>query len=413
MIKNLILSLSNKFSNVILKLIVTVLIARNLGPDGFGDYSLFLTVSASTTLIFLFGTHNFLLNRSKNIITIRKYNNIIRKYYFIIFILMFFISFIAFGFFYNLINATILALFFSVQYLFFVYQYQFMALNLYNKLVVYNVIFYLVLIICSAVFTPNNFIIYLLFYSAAGITAIVSYSNILIPRNLKLSRMDLLLLRYQFRISSKNFLIDINSIIQQRLDFFILYFFGGSYVAGIFAAVKNISESILYIPKSIQPIIIQEKNDTQLYKLFKIINLVLVFIMIVGILFSQTILTLVFGSNYEDGNIILKITFIIIYIYSLTLILSAEYIRQNIQSIALRKSVITTIVMIIILLIASQFDHILLSISLGTLISYLVLLLLLFLSSYIPFNIFHIAIKDIKYYYRVLPNKFKQKNYKE
>lgn len=396
MLKNIVFSVSTKFSNIAFKLILTIFIARILGPGGFGVYSLYLSLSAAFTLLLLFGSQNFLLNRSKNKASIRKYNNTFRKYYFVLFLL---VNVIVFPFLFinnNILDTFILTSFFSIQFLFFVYQYQFMALNFYKNLIKYNIIYYLIILILSITFQPTSYTIYLSFYTIGGIGAILYFRKFLIPKTLRFTKFELLFLKLQIKTSKRNFLLDMNSIIQQRLDFFVLYLFGGNQIAGIYAAVKNISESILYLPKSIQPIIIQEKDDSRLYPIIKIVNIFLFLISIIGLISSEIIMNLVFGETYSEGVIILKISFIIIYIYSLTILISSDYIRLNLQLIAIKKNVISTILMVCILAVALSFKNVLYSVTIGVLISYILLLLLLLKNHKMSKNLFKLSSKDLK-----------------
>lgn len=318
------------------------MIARIAGPAEFGAYTLILNISATVTLIILLGSHYFLLAKVTTSKYKKDYLNIFKVYFIVLSLLMFILIFLGASFFENLNTSIIYSGYIMVYFLFFVNQFIFMVKDKYKKLLYYNVLYYGVFLLFCLVFSANNHLEYLTFNMVSMIIALIVNHDLFVF-SLNIDKRVLRLFKKHFIFSYKTFIIDFNNLIQQKIDFYIVYFFGGDYLAGIYAAIKNIVESILFIPRAIQPVILQTKNKTQYTNILSYFNIFLLIVISGAIILSNELISIIYGENYLMGNFTFKLLMISIYFCSMSIVIVSYKIRNSeINKTIVQSSIITS-----------------------------------------------------------------------
>lgn len=327
---NVVYAFLTKVHNVFLKAFITIWVARIVGPNEFGNYSLILTIASIITLLLLFGSHNFLLVKVTKSTFKQYYINLFNKYYLIITVLLLFTSSLILLFLERDTRSILItSIFISTNFYFFSVQYFFMVQFGYKKLLSYNVFYYILFILIIFVFGVSDAYSILLTSAISELICVLAFMNNYKIQKLILSKRDMRVLRIQMSFSSKSFIIDIQNILMQRMDFLILSILASPTTFGIYAAGKNIAEALLFIPKTLQPFILQNNKSKQLRRIIIISLTLLAMGVLILIITPSTIMRLAYGNEFLEESYWLQISLVTIFIYSLLMLRNSKNISLS------------------------------------------------------------------------------------
>lgn len=347
MLKNSIYSLTSRLFVAFFKFISYIIIAKNLGVKGYGEFVFGMTMMFILTMIILFGYQHSIIRVNSKMKRNNMFNYVSKMYA----VLLCFTSIILLMIIGTVILDDILiALAFSIvvssHIYFLIKQSILMSQNLFKRVIVINLVQGILFILIIIIFTSPDYYMYLFFYGAANFFASLSITDKVQKVNIRYSRF-LRIVKLQLKVGFKNLLFEVNNILHNRFDIILLKIMGQDYLLGIYSMVKNFIEALLYLPKAMQPVLLREgttnKKNINVIKSTLPLDLLLLFIIIIFIFFGNKIIELSFGKEFLEGGVFLIISLIGLLMYSKALVINSYIMGKGLYNRGIYNSSIMSI----------------------------------------------------------------------
>lgn len=302
MLRNSFYSLISRLSAAFLKLGAYLYLAKVMNIEDYGRFSFYMAITYVVSLVLLFGMNNSIIQVYSSLKNIRLLQLVIYYSKLISLTLALFSFLLFFSFltiFFTTEHAFILSLAFSTQLLFMVVQSINLAENKMRSYILLPIIqlsLFWVMVLNQINYNPLNIV------QAYSLSCFVVIP-LLFPKEIKKinkRKFKIILLRL-WKYGIKHLMFEINNVVINRSDIFILKVLGLEILLGYYAIIKNIIEGLMYLPKALQPIILRDFNET-FNDLFKKINFILtsfyLILLISFIVIGEKIILLIWNVQY-------------------------------------------------------------------------------------------------------------------
>ncbi|MBD7964909.1 flippase [Fictibacillus norfolkensis] len=362
-IKNNIFTLSRQIISIFISLISSIFIARYLGPEGQGSYSLiillplmlltFLNFGIGSSSIFYIGKKEENLNTIiKTIIFTGIWLSIISVIIGLIIILLFSDQFFS-GISLKLLLASLLVLpfLFTKSFLQSIFQGK-QNFQVFNIILLVEQITILILVILLFKLVNVSVVQALIAYFIGQVITLISIV-IIIKRdksiNIKKGRFSSSFLRKSLQYGLKVHLSNVLAFVNYRADILMISFFINPMAVGIYTIAVNIAEKLWIISQSASTVLFPKiaslKNNNDGSKITSQVNrnvLAICTFLGCGIFFSvDYIIYFLFGEMYSESSIIIKLLLPGIILFSVARILSNDFAGRGKPEINLYTAIFT------------------------------------------------------------------------
>lgn len=302
MLKNSLYSLVSRLSAAFLKLGSYLYLAKVLNIVEYGHFSFLMAIVYIGSMVMLFGMNNSILQIYSMISNKRlkvEFINYSKIYTLIIAFLSFIVSTVIFKIFYTNIQSLILAFSIFIQIIFMMTQNINLVENKFKKYIWLPIIQLLLFFVIILFLKVNNGFQVIQIYSITCLTAFL-FMSYFVKYNINFIRFKILYNKI-FQYGKKHLMFEMNNVLINRSDIFILKLFNLDYILGFYSIVKNVIEGLMYIPKSLQPIILKDFNSTNELLLKKInIGLTSFYMLALSfvIIFGEKIISVIWNDEY-------------------------------------------------------------------------------------------------------------------
>lgn len=338
MILNSLYSLTSRLSAAVIKIIVYLYLAKVLNVIEYGQFSFLMTVNNIGAMFLLFGINHSVLqviSSIKNIRLKKKIINISVQY-------LLLLSICSFGFITGILSliftfkiGIIVGIGISTQIIYIMIQ----SINLaedkmlrYILLPTTQLVLFFTLVL--AIEIKGSYQVIFLYSISSLIALLLMKVNTQI--NIKLS---LIVLKRMLSMGKSHLLNELNNVLIHRSDIIILKLLKLDMLLGFYSIVKNVIEGMLYLPKSLQPIILRDYNYSK-RGIIKTINLVILLIQILMLIatyiFGEYLIEVFLGKHYLIVYNILLLYLVGLIFMSIGMInsykmLSYKYFKETIM----------------------------------------------------------------------------------
>lgn len=294
-------SLTSRLSAAVLKIIIYLYLAKVLNIIEYGQFSFLMTVNNIGAMFLLFGINHSILQVMSKLTNTRLKKKIIDisvQYLMILSVISFLLITGVFSLLFTFKTGVLLGIGISSQIIYIMVQ----SINLgenrmfrYILLPTIQLVLFFILVLIIDV--KNSYQVIILYSITSLIALFLIRINIVI--NVKLS---LIVLKKMLYMGKSHLLNEMNNVLIHRSDIIILKILKLDMLLGFYSIVKNVIEGMLYIPKSLQPIILREYNKSKketIKKINVVIILFHIFVLIVTYMYGEYLIKIFLGDSYS------------------------------------------------------------------------------------------------------------------
>jgi O-antigen/teichoic acid export membrane protein len=293
-------SLTSRLSAAVLKIIIYLYLAKVLTVIDYGQFSFLMTVNNIGAMFLLFGINHSILqvmSRLTNTRLKKKIIDISVQYLMILSVISCLLITGVFSFLFTFKTGVLLGIGISSQIIYIMVQ----SINLgenrmfrYILLPTIQLILFFILVLIIEV--ENSYQVIVL-YSITSLIALL-----LIKINIKINvKLSLIVVKKMLSMGKNHLLNELNNVLIHRSDIIILKILKLDMLLGFYSIVKNVIEGMLYIPKSLQPIILREYNNSKkktIGKINLVVILIHIFVLIVTYMCGEYLIEFFLGDSY-------------------------------------------------------------------------------------------------------------------
>jgi O-antigen/teichoic acid export membrane protein len=340
--KPVLFTFSSNILLLLLSIILSIIINRALGPYVKGIYTFYITIPLLLSSFLSFGleSSNVYFIGKRKIPVHNLINNSIYFYLSIFIVLSLLFKIFEKNFCFNIKNYT------SSNYILYliliatplIIENKFLLSILlglkryksYNSLQIIQVFLLIVSFSLYIIFFKNNDVSIFILIWTFSILLNLLIILIFLRKYIKLCKFDFHLFRLTINYSIKNYIANITTFLIYRSDYFVISLFLSPNYLGYYSVATVLSEKLWLIPSSIGTILYPKISAEKKYnKHSTIISLkftliIMFFLIIILVLFSQIIITTLYGSSYKLAANIVYFLAPGIFLLSIPKILTAD-----------------------------------------------------------------------------------------